>query len=158
MTELDKKKNSIDVIVDGFGALLMFLLIAVTFYQVVIRYVFKAPSSWSEESARYLMIWLAMIGSAMALRHKEHVWIDTFIKSLSQEMRKIYTYFYFLCLFFFLVIILHYGISFAVLNSSQHSPTIPWLSMFWPCIGIPVGMALMIFYVFRELMKGKNQY
>ena len=146
MTKLDKKTNLINLIVDSFGALLMLLLIAVTFYQVVIRYVFKAPSSWSEESARYLMIWLAMIGSAMALRHKEHVWIDTFIKYLSKRTKKIYTYFYFICLVFFMIIILYYGISFAVLNSSQYSPTVSWLSMFWPCVGIPVGMALMIFY------------
>jgi TRAP-type C4-dicarboxylate transport system permease small subunit len=151
-----KKKNLFDKIIDGIGAFLMFSIIVVTFYQVMIRYVFKAPSTWSEEFARYLMIWMTMIGAAMALHSKEHVWIDTFIKFLSQRMKKIYKYFYFICLIFFMIFICYYGFSFALLNSSQKSPTTPWLSMFWPCISIPIGMGLMIYYILMETIKGKN--
>ncbi|MBV6422844.1 MAG: hypothetical protein NAOJABEB_00630 [Steroidobacteraceae bacterium] len=34
--------------------------------QIVARYVFHAPPAWTEELARYAMIWSAMAGAAMA--------------------------------------------------------------------------------------------
>lgn len=54
------------------GALLLVMLGAIG-GQVVMRYVFSAPWAWSEELARYSMVWLAMLGAALASRHAQHV-------------------------------------------------------------------------------------
>lgn len=41
--------------------------------QVVFRYVFNAPLTWSEELARYLFIWCAFLGWIIASRRRSHL-------------------------------------------------------------------------------------
>ena len=44
---------------------LMVLLIAI---QVVARYLFSEPPGWTEEGARYAMVWSGMLGAAVAFK------------------------------------------------------------------------------------------
>ena len=60
--------------------LLMALLTAVTFAQVVTRYLLGDPLIWSEEAARYLFVWVSMIGAALALREGGHFGLDLLIR------------------------------------------------------------------------------
>ena len=41
--------------------------------QVVFRYVFNSPLTWSEELARYLFIWCAFLGWIVASRRRSHL-------------------------------------------------------------------------------------
>ena len=47
-------------------------LVAVTFSQVVFRYVLEASLSWSEELARFLLMWLAALSAAYAMKTGAH--------------------------------------------------------------------------------------
>lgn len=44
--------------------------------QVVMRYVFRSPFIWSEELARYLLIWGSMMGTSLAVRESRHISVD----------------------------------------------------------------------------------
>lgn len=48
-------------------------IFACIFVQVILRYVFDSPLTWSEELARYLMIWCAFLGWVIASRHDSHL-------------------------------------------------------------------------------------
>ena len=48
-------------------------IFACMFVQVILRYVFDSPLTWSEELARYLMIWCAFLGWVIASRHDSHL-------------------------------------------------------------------------------------
>ena len=148
--KLAEKRNQFDRIIDEFGAILLFLILMSTFYQVVSRYFLNFPLSWSEEVSRYLLIWMAMIGSAMALRKNEHVFIQTFVNRLSPARRKIVRYLNYFVISSVLSVILYYGFTFAVFNRTQYSASIHWLSLFWACIALPLGAALMLVYVIIE--------
>ena len=41
--------------------------------QVVMRYAFNAPLVWSEELARFAMIWLVFLAAALAARKRQHI-------------------------------------------------------------------------------------
>ena len=43
------------------------------FAQVILRYGFNSPMTWSEELARYLLIWCAFLGWIIASRHRTHL-------------------------------------------------------------------------------------
>lgn len=43
------------------------------FLQVILRYAFNSPMTWSEELARYLLIWCAFLGWIIASRHDSHL-------------------------------------------------------------------------------------
>jgi TRAP-type C4-dicarboxylate transport system permease small subunit len=48
-------------------------IFACMFVQVILRYAFDSPLTWSEELARYLMIWCAFLGWVIASRHDSHL-------------------------------------------------------------------------------------
>ena len=48
-------------------------IFACIFVQVILRYAFDSPLTWSEELARYLMIWCAFLGWVVASRHDSHL-------------------------------------------------------------------------------------
>src|ERR1700732_2731737 len=55
------------------AAILVAVEIAVLFAGVVSRYVFHRPLTWTDELASILFLWLAMLGSVIALRRGEHM-------------------------------------------------------------------------------------
>lgn len=63
----------VDSIVESICILLITCLLGVTFVQIIARYVFNSPLSWSEELARLMFIWLSLLGSSVALRKNLHV-------------------------------------------------------------------------------------
>jgi tripartite ATP-independent transporter DctM subunit len=55
------------------AAALVAVEILVLLTGVISRYVFNAPLTWSDELASTLFLWLAMLGSVIALRRAEHM-------------------------------------------------------------------------------------
>ncbi|MDE1949534.1 MAG: TRAP transporter large permease subunit [Burkholderiales bacterium] len=53
----------------------------------VSRYLFHNPLTWSDELASILFIWLAMLGSVIALRRGAHMQLTTFVKGLKPAQR-----------------------------------------------------------------------
>ena len=57
------------------AVLLGFMVLAVT-WQVVSRYVLGDPSGWTEELARFLLVWVGTLGGALAYQRRLHLGID----------------------------------------------------------------------------------
>jgi hypothetical protein len=53
-------------VIAGFGVVLMALMV---FFQVVMRYVFSTPVSWSDEIAQYCMLWSVYLSVSWAGNH-----------------------------------------------------------------------------------------
>jgi TRAP-type C4-dicarboxylate transport system permease small subunit len=62
-------------------ALMSSMVLAVT-WQVVSRYLLSSSSSWTEEVARFLLIWIGMLGAAWAFRSRMHIGLDLLPKKL----------------------------------------------------------------------------
>ena len=64
---------------EQFAAIGLLVVILVTMgMQVVSRYVFGSPISWSEEVARLAMIWLTFVASSFVAAKKQHIAVDLF--------------------------------------------------------------------------------
>lgn len=55
---------------------LMLATSALVFAQVLTRYVFLYSVPWMEELTRFLMIWMVLLGTAVAVKQKQHIVID----------------------------------------------------------------------------------
>lgn len=65
-----------DAFLTRFLILLMLMLVGAVLWQVVSRYVFASPSSWTEEVARFLLIWISLTGAVYAFRTGMHLGLD----------------------------------------------------------------------------------
>lgn len=64
--------------------LTLIVMTVVVFLQVIVRFVFTAfdvyiSAAWTEELARYLMIWVVFIGGAVATRHAKMLAVDALV-------------------------------------------------------------------------------
>ncbi len=50
----------------------LLVMVTVTFAQVLFRYLFQAPLAWSEEAARFLLMWLAALSAAYGFKNGSH--------------------------------------------------------------------------------------
>jgi TRAP-type C4-dicarboxylate transport system permease small subunit len=57
-------------------------------WQVVSRYVFQSPSSFTDELSRYMLIWLGMLGAAYVAGKNEHLAIDILPQKLTGVAKK----------------------------------------------------------------------
>lgn len=79
----------IDVLLNRFLQFLLVLVTIVVSWQVFSRYVLNDPSSFTEELARFLLIWITLLGCALAYRHNNHLGLDMIYSQASESYRKI---------------------------------------------------------------------
>ena len=59
------------------GLTLIGAMTLVILYQVFMRYVLNDPPTWSEEIARFMMVWMTFLVAPLAYRHGMNVAIET---------------------------------------------------------------------------------
>ena len=88
----------------------LFLAMTITvIIQVFFRFVIQSPLRWTEELARYLMIWLVLMASAIAMRNRSHLQVDVLTSALPQKPKRILTAIVDLLTIVFLCIMTYFG-------------------------------------------------
>jgi TRAP-type C4-dicarboxylate transport system permease small subunit len=124
----------------------------IIFMQVIWRYCFKAPLSWSEESARYLFVWVSFLGAITAAKRGNHVGMEMLRDALPRLGKDLLQFFSNLITVFFFAITFYYTLSMAPRMWIQFSPAME-ISMFYPYLGIAVGSFFMMLYYANEGLK-----
>ena len=82
-------------------ALLMTAMVGSVVWQVLSRYLFVVPAAWTEELARFLLIWIGMLGAAYAYRQGSHLGIDLLADKLEASgKQKLHRVVHLVCLLF----------------------------------------------------------
>jgi TRAP-type C4-dicarboxylate transport system permease small subunit len=77
----------LDRLLETLVAVVMGVLVVDVIWQVFTRYALGKPSSWTEELATYLMIWVGLLGASVALKRGAHLGIDYFVLKLPPRVR-----------------------------------------------------------------------
>lgn len=85
------------------------VMVILTTYQVITRYVFNAPSTWSEELVGYMFAWSTMFGAAIVSSERGHMNIPVVIDRFNPTMRKAFHIFAEVIAFLFSATILVFG-------------------------------------------------
>lgn len=118
--------------------------------QIFFRFVIYVPFPWSEECSRYLMIWMGMLGSVVALQKGRHIGVTVLIEKLPATLKKLATLLVRVTTIGFLFVLLKQGIEFALFNQEQLSPAME-ISMLIPYTSVPVGAAMMILVITGDI-------
>src|SRR5213593_1591263 len=78
---------ALGLLVEVPAALLVLADIGVLFWGVIARFVLHRPLVWSDELASILFLWLAMLGSVVALRRGEHMRMTALVSKAGRERR-----------------------------------------------------------------------
>jgi TRAP-type C4-dicarboxylate transport system permease small subunit len=98
-----KTKFRLDSVIAHLLVILMALMVLNVTWQVTSRYVFKDPSSFTDELSRYMLIWVGMLGAAYVAGKNEHLAIDILLTKLKGKAQHRLTIFIHVCILFFAV-------------------------------------------------------
>ena len=82
-------KESLVKLLEWILILLVAGLVLDVLWQVFSRFVLNDPSSWTDELATLLIIWVAMIGASVAFIRNNHLGVDYFVGKLKPRPRLI---------------------------------------------------------------------
>lgn len=116
----------------------MFLVVIA---QVLARYIFAHPLPWSEELARYLMVWVACLAASEAYVKGSHVGVSFIIDAMPPNMHKIMILTIHVIVSGLMGIIVYQGFRLSFLLRDQLSPALE-IPMTWPYLAVPVGASL----------------
>ena len=140
-----EKVTAIPLII--IGGLMFGVVLVGTFW----RYVLNDPIMWTEEAARYLMIWMALIAASISMKRREHVSMNLLINPLPAVIKRIVGTLTSLAVAFFLLVLTREGITMVLSARSQISPALG-IPMFWPLVSVPLSGILMLAQLFLVLV------
>ena len=151
-------KNSrifVDRLVESFLIAILGIMVVNVLWQVFTRFFTNSPSSFTDELARYLMIWLGILGAAYVAGKNEHVAIDFFSKKFSEKMQKLISRFISISVLgfaFFGMLIGGCHLVYITTKLEQYSPSlnIP-LAVIYSIV--PISGILIIFYKLTQSRK-----
>jgi TRAP-type C4-dicarboxylate transport system permease small subunit len=115
------------------------------FFQVVFRYVVEMPLAWTEELARYLLIWATWLGACVACHEGIHINATLFVNLLPRRARAACLLLADIACLAFLVLFVVQGavVTQRVFMLGQFSPSLPWLPIGCIYLVIPLGSFIM---------------
>lgn len=157
-------KRGLDRLLEVLVMIVVAVLVVDVLWQVFTRFILRHPSKWTEELAVFMLIWVSLLGAAVALGRGAHLGIDYFVGKLPVRARLGTEVFVFFCVsvFSFLVMLLG-GLDLvrSTLELGQESSALR-IKVGYVYLAIPIsGFFLTLYAVIglvervQEMLKGK---
>ena len=134
-------------------ASLLLGIVVVIAWQVTARYIpdIRVPR-WTEEISLIMMVWLAMLGSGLAVRAGEHLSVDVLTRQLPRRAQLWLERLVWLAVAAFGAYLVFYGWELSQRTMLQ-TFSATRLPVGWMYLGIPFGGALVAFYALRNVIR-----
>jgi TRAP-type C4-dicarboxylate transport system permease small subunit len=139
--------------VEGWG--LMFLVAVMTvvvLLQVIYRYLLSQPLYWSEELARYLFVWISILGATLSVQRRGHFGMDFFFRMFPEKGKRLLIFLIYLLMGGVVLVLLVQGIALVQKTAAQLSPAME-ISMGWAYACLPAGACLMVIHLLVIIFK-----
>lgn len=120
-------------------------LIVITFFGVLMRYIFNNPFVWQEEVQLWCFVWVVFFGSSAAFRSESHVAIEVLVDRMPPTAKKIINVFIYIVVILVLSYFMIHGTT-LIKQLIRTSRTTNILDIPYPVIysAFPIGCGLMI--------------
>ncbi len=146
-------KTTLDKYLSYFLVFLMALMTLDVLWGVLTRYAFGSQASWSEELARFLLIWIGILGAAYASGQNLHLAIELlFPKLKTKGQHRLKVIIYALIILFAATVLVIGGIRLMYITNmlGQLSPALR-IPMWLVYSVVPVSGVLIIYYKINGL-------
>lgn len=135
-------------------AALLFLMVVLSFLQILLRNLFSTGIPTTDIVLRHLTLALAFLGASMATREGRHLKIDILPRVMPQWMKKISMVIVNLAALCVCIILAKAGWNFAMLERISDTPFILFIPLWFVKLIIPFGFLLVGFrFVLRTLQE-----
>lgn len=135
-------------------SLMVAVLTLTVLWGVFTRFCLGKQAAYTDELARVLLVWVSMIGAALAFGEKAHLGVDFFVNKLHPEARKtLSALVQGVIMVLAVVVFVMGGWSLASSQMGQQLPTMPWMSRGMVYFAIPLGGVFMLLFAVENLIE-----
>ena len=106
---MEKLRTTLDRVLELLAGLSMAVMVILTTYQVIVRYIFSAPSTWSEELVGYIFGWSTLFCATIVSGERGHMNIPILVDRMNPPLRKAFHILWEVVAFVFSAAILVFG-------------------------------------------------
>ena len=125
MEKFTKSTRSITRLLEGFCFAAMLGLTIIVALQVISRMV-KVSLPWTEELARFLIVWLTFLGCSLAIYRKGHLAVNFLVDMMPPSLKKAVGIFTRLIMLAFFTLVLVYGVKLSSTSMKNLSTSLHW--------------------------------
>lgn len=129
------------------------VIVGIVVIEVGLRYLFSSSLIFTEELARYLMVWIVFLGSAIAVRDGAHIRISMLLNRMPSNVQKWVTIVAEVLTLVFLSVVVVEGVRILPKQLTQIPVTFD-VPLFYFYLAIPVGSLLMMIFILPRLWQG----
>jgi TRAP-type transport system small permease protein len=127
--------------------------------QIVSRYAVGSSIVWSEELARYALIWSTMLGAAVAYHQAESIAVTALLESFPRLGRHVLTPAIHVAALIFGGVLVAQGWALTARNFARGQMTTALeVPIAWINLAIPVGGALLVLVALAGLLRGRATF
>ena len=136
-----------------FIAFLLFLAVLTVAAQVLWRYVFRKPISWTDQLCRFLYVWIVMLGIPVIFHYKSVTMFDSLSKKLGEKGQTRLHIAVCLLAIFFAVAYFIFSWQFVMKKGWQTIPGFGELPYWTIYVAQPICCVLLFFEMLTQLME-----
>ena len=106
---MEKIRSVLNKALNLLAGLSMAVMVILTTYQVIARYIFNSPSTWSEELVGYIFGWSTLFGATIVSGERGHMNIPILVDRMNPPLRKAFHILWEVVAFVFSAAILVFG-------------------------------------------------
>ena len=142
--------------VEWLAAAGMLAMTIVVFVSVFCRYALHNSLPWAEEMSRFLLIYISLLGAAVAVERRAHLVVDVVARYLPRQFQR--------AVVFFSDVLVATVLCFLVAEGWKLAATSNWLkstAMGWPMgiflASVPMGALLMLIYMVQRSLRSQSE-
>jgi len=143
------------------NTVLVVLLIGLTLLlgvSIAMRFFLGQPISWSNAVARYIYIYIVMIGTAVSYMLNGHASIGSFYDIMPKGVRLIFDLAHYIIMMVLSVLLVVKGTKYAIGMWNVHSPVLSFFSMGIVYISVPICFVIIFLYLLRKTIGLPDEY
>ena len=123
-------------------------------YEVIVRYIFQAPTTWVLEVSIYLCLASVFLAGGYALRDHAHIDVDVVVRKLPIEDQKLIRIMGFLLVLVYCLVFTWKGLELTITSivHKEVSPTLLNTPMVIPHSLIPIGGIMLVIELIRQIL------
>ena len=121
-------------------------------FQVFNRFWFHLPVAWTEEAARYLFVWLSLIGVIRSVRERANIEVDLFVQMLPPRLQAAVDVLANVLLLVFLAALFYSSMIMLPMTARRRISTMN-ISAFYLYVAIPISASLMILFTLKNMLE-----
>jgi TRAP-type C4-dicarboxylate transport system permease small subunit len=140
--------NNVEKYIKLINLFLFCVLGLLMFSQIIARYIFKSPFTWSDELARYIFIYIVWLNCVLVTKNNLNISLYVFYNRLKESYKRRVAFIMDLIIILFFSVVLFGGWKMMVLNKTFRTPDLNIPRMY---IYLPVTLSAFLLILYKSL-------